>query len=62
MVHVLFTEEVMLFVLIVFVSILVDANQGPRLHIVNPRNETTRGLSSQSVNKRFLLITCKLKI
>lgn len=47
-IHVLFTEEVVLFVLIVFVSIFVHANQGSRLHIINPRNETTSGFSSQS--------------
>lgn len=52
-VHALFTEEVILFFLIVFVSIFVHANQGSRLHIINPRKETTRGLYSQSINFYF---------
>lgn len=32
----LFTKEVMLVILIIFVSIFVEADQGSRLHIVYP--------------------------
>lgn len=36
---VLFTKEVMLCVLIVFISIFVNADQGSRLHIVYSKKE-----------------------